>query len=92
MKNLEIGSFVYSKAGHDADSIYIVIKITGKKLTLVDGRIKTLEKPKFKNEKHVNVLTYYDKALKEKLNAEEKLTNEEIKYAIKNYRKQKDMK
>ena len=45
--------FAVSKAGHDKDSIYVIIKEEADMVYLADGRHKPLEKPKKKNKKHI---------------------------------------
>ncbi len=86
MERYEIGSFVFSKAGHDKGNIYIILTKSDDKIAVADGKLKTVEKPKLKNLKHVGWINYCDKALKEKLEKGEKVINEDIKYAIKCYK------
>ena len=43
--------FAVSKAGHDKDSIYVIIKEEADMVYLADGRHKPLEKPKKKNKR-----------------------------------------
>ena len=42
-----------SKAGHDAGNIYIIVETDAQYVYLVDGKIRTLDKPKRKKRKHV---------------------------------------
>ena len=56
MDRLEVGMLVKSKAGHDKDSIYVIIEMDPSYVYLVDGSIRTLGKPKRKNRKHVQVI------------------------------------
>ena len=42
-----------SLAGHDKDSVYAVVAEEGSMVLLADGRTRTLEKPKKKNQKHI---------------------------------------
>ncbi|MCR5082600.1 MAG: KOW domain-containing RNA-binding protein [Parasporobacterium sp.] len=86
MERYEIGSFVFSKAGHDIGTIYLIIDKSAGRLILADGKQKTQENPKVKNIKHVSWINYCDEALKKKLEAKQKVTDEEIKYAIKCYK------
>ena len=61
MNRLEVGMLAKSKAGHDKDTIYVIIKVDQSYVYLVDGSIRTLSKPKKKNKKHVQViLNNYD--------------------------------
>ncbi len=85
MENL-IGRYAVSKAGHDEETVYLVVGHKENYLLLCDGKYKTLEKPKKKSSKHVQVLNIsvgepvYSKLLKN-----EKIFDHEIKYAIKLY-------
>lgn len=77
------GSFCEAIAGHDAGSIYVIIGKTDA-LYVCDGKLKTIESPKRKNLKHVRILNYRDEMLLEKIE-QNRVSNEDIKYSIKNY-------
>lgn len=82
-----IGMFVNSRAGHDKNQVYIIIKEEGEYVYLVDGEIKTLEKPKRKNKKHIQqIKKMSDSEIVRKLVNVLPIQNEEIKRAIKLYR------
>lgn len=79
-----IGSFAKSKAGHDKDHIYIIVKEEKEYVYLVDGKTKTLEHPKKKKHKHIQIIKKYaDNAICKKLQESIPLRDEEIKRAIK---------
>ena len=79
-----IGTFAISKAGHDKDQMYIIVKEEEDFFYLADGRIRGVEKPKKKRKKHLQIVkTGIDKALAEKLKSGQTVYNEEIKFAIK---------
>ena len=93
-----IGNLVISKAGHDKDTRYIIIKEDDEYVYLADGRIKTIEKPKKKRKKHIQPIYKYDISelqnkqpvlsavpyqLQNKLLHNERVSNEEIKRIIK---------
>lgn len=40
------GMLASSKAGHDKDTVYVIIKEETEYVYLVDGRLRTLAKPK----------------------------------------------
>lgn len=48
-----IGQFVTSKAGHDKDTLYLIVDEEGDFVSLCDGRLKLLAGPKRKRRKHV---------------------------------------
>lgn len=56
MERFEIGMLVKSKAGHDKDNVYVIIKADETYVYLVDGILKTIDKPKRKKRKHVQVI------------------------------------
>ena len=78
--------FAVSKAGHDKDSIYVIIKEEADSVHLADGRLKTIEKPKRKNRKHIQIIKKLPKEITEVF-TQENFRNEEIKRAIKLYQK-----
>ena len=79
-----LGMFAVSKAGHDKGRMYLVIRDKGDAVYLADGKIRTLENPKRKKKKHLQVIKRdIDQVLMQKLINEQKLYNEEIKHAIK---------
>ena len=50
------GMLASSKAGHDKNTVYVIIKEETEYVYLVDGRIRTLAKPKKKNKKHIQII------------------------------------
>lgn len=82
MNDLRIGSFVYSTSGHDMGSYYVVVSCNSEYVYLVDGKIRTLDRPKKKNRKHIRRLNQFNEELASKI-VEGKVINEEIKRAIK---------
>ena len=48
------GSLVYSRAGRDKGSLFIVIDKEGDWVYLADGDLRRVEKPKKKRLKHIN--------------------------------------
>lgn len=79
-----LGMFAVSKAGHDKGRMYLVIRDEGDTVYLADGKIRTLENPKRKKKKHLQIIKKdIDQVLMQKLINEQKLYNEEIKHAIK---------
>lgn len=87
MKNVEIGQFTKSIAGHDKDKLFVIIKIEAEYVYLVDGKTRTLESPKKKKMKHIQPIHEIDKTIKEKLDSNIELRNEDIKLALKCYKK-----
>ena len=75
------GSFIKSKAGHDRGKVYIVMSETETTVTVADGNLRKVEKPKQKNKKHIQPIHRY-------MNENEPWTNELVKRAIKHYVKE----
>lgn len=78
-----VGKFAKSKAGHDKNQIYVILKEDAEYVYLVDGKFKTIEKPKKKKKKHIQIILKEDENVSNKLKQDEMLINEEIKVAIK---------
>lgn len=56
MDRYETGMLARSKAGHDAGQIYVIIDTDSAYVYLVDGKIRTLDHPKKKKKKHVQII------------------------------------
>ena len=81
-----IGRFVVSKAGHDKDTVYVVVAAGADYLYLADGRLKKAEAPKKKKIRHVRLTgQYVEGELLEALERKEENLNDKIRYAIKQY-------
>jgi ribosomal protein L14E/L6E/L27E len=83
-----IGSFATSKAGHDKDTLYVIVDEQGDYVYLCDGRLRPVEKPKKKRLKHIQPINCkVEDTLLARLKGHGKVTNEEVKYAIKHLKK-----
>lgn len=80
------GYFAYSTAGHDAGSTYIIVESDAKYVWLSDGRLKSQTGPKKKNRKHVQLTGICDADIKDKLDAQKPIADEDIRKAIKKYK------
>lgn len=89
MVMIMIGMLAYSKAGHDRQTLYMIVDEDPEYVYLSDGRLKPIEHPKKKNKKHIQpVKKGYDEGVRERLLAKEPVRNEEIKRIIKIFQKQ----
>ena len=77
--------FAKSLSGHDKNQYYLVLRKEADCLFLVNGTNRSLEKPKKKNEKHVQIIKKLPEAIEEILATEQ--SNLTIKKAIKEYEK-----
>ena len=80
---LKKGMLAISKAGHDKDSWYVVLKIEDKYAYLANGKTKQMENPKKKKLMHIQPVNVIPELLQEKLENGGQWTNEEIKRALK---------
>ncbi|MFR5601894.1 MAG: KOW domain-containing RNA-binding protein [Lachnospiraceae bacterium] len=84
----KIGSFARSLAGHDKGNLFVIVKENGEYVILVDGKSRTLEKPKYKKKKHVQLVYSKDETLSRKLSGEEPITDGEIRSLIRNCKRE----
>jgi len=83
------GKFARSKAGHDRMKVYVIVKEEAEYVYLADGVYKTLDKPKKKSKKHIQIIHKgQDENLTEKLLNKKRVSDEEIKRAIKLYERE----
>ncbi|QNO14768.1 RNA-binding protein [Alkalicella caledoniensis] len=57
MTDVQIGNLVRSKKGRDKDKLYVILELQGDRVTLVDGKFRTIKKPKQKNVKHIRLVS-----------------------------------
>ena len=82
--NKYIGCFATSIAGNDHNNIYVIIDADDEYVYLVDGKIRKVNNPKKKKLKHVQLIKRTDDTITGRINNNVALSNEDIKYAIKN--------
>lgn len=85
INRFRIGQLAISDAGHDRGKLYMIFKVEGESVWLVDGVNKTIEKPKRKNICHVRRMNYIDPEIDARLNGKSPLNNENILEAIQRY-------
>lgn len=84
-----IGMLAFSKAGHDKDTVYVIVGEEADTVCLSDGRLKPVEKPKKKKKRHIQIVKkIMDEEVAEKLKQGKTVRNEEIKKIIKDFLKQ----
>ena len=83
------GFLASSKAGHDKDKIYVIIKEDAEYVWLSDGRIKTMDHPKKKRKKHIQLIKYFNnEEMRDSLLEGKKVSDLEVMMVLKNYKKQ----
>ena len=75
-----IGYFAYSLSGHDKGKVYLIVKEEQDYVYLADGAVRTIERLKKKNKKHIQIIKKTGRRTDMA-----SVTNEEIKYQIKQY-------
>ena len=75
----QIADVVVSTAGHDKDKWFYVIKTEDNYLYLVNGKDRTLEKPKRKKLKHAVKVLRSETRVAAKLMAGDKVLNSELR-------------
>lgn len=85
MTKCTLGQIVFSKCGHDRGRIYIVVAISGEYLYLADGNIRTVENPKKKKFKHIQITNYVSEDIENKLKLN-RCTNFDLVGVLKLYR------
>ena len=84
-----IGFLASSKAGHDKDKIYIIIKEDADYVWLADGKLKTVDKPKKKRRKHIQIVKYFNnEEIRDALLEGKHVSDLEIMMTLKKYKKQ----
>ena len=78
------GMFATSKAGHDKGNVYFIIREDQEYVYLVDGKLRTLDNPKKKNKKHIQIIKD-NRHLTLSIEEKEQISNEAIRRAIKEY-------
>lgn len=56
MNIVEKGMLAKSLAGHDKGQVYVIYDVDETYVYLVDGQIRTIDKPKKKKKKHVQLI------------------------------------
>lgn len=83
MDRYEAGMLAWSRAGHDKDRLYVIVRVQGEYVYLCDGRLRPLEKPKKKKLRHIQVIRQIPEELQK--TAVEEMKNEEIRKVIRRF-------
>lgn len=85
-EKFNVGTFAFSKAGHDKRHTYIIVGTDASYVYLADGINKLVEKPKKKNKKHIQITHIMDNQIETKFSQNQILTDEDVKEAIARYK------
>ena len=79
LPDLTIADVVVSTAGRDAGTLFYVLEADDIWLSLVNGKDRTIEKPKRKKRKHTNKVLRSETRVAVKLRAGDKVLNSELR-------------
>ena len=79
LSDLSIADIVVSLAGRDQGKLFYVIGTDGAYLWLVNGKDRTIDKPKKKKRKHTRKVLRSETRIAEKLRAGDKVLNSELR-------------
>ena len=79
LPDLTIADVVVSTAGRDTGSLFYVIEADDTYLFLVNGKDRTIEKPKKKKRKHTNKVLRSETRVAVRLRAGDKVLNSELR-------------
>jgi len=78
-----IGRVVYSRQGRDAGRYYVIVQIVDEQfVTIADGALRKLAKPKLKKRKHLDPKPMQLDAIGEKLRSGSKVFDSEVRNAL----------
>ena len=77
--DLTIADVVVSTAGRDTGKLFYVLEAEDTYLTLVDGKGRTIDKPKRKKRKHTNKVLRSETRVADKLRLGDKVLNSELR-------------
>ncbi len=80
------GQIVYSRSGRDAGRAFVVVAIEDENyIFIADGDIRRFENAKKKKKKHIIETEFVDKLISEKLINFGRVSNAELRRAVKSY-------
>lgn len=85
MNQYQIGDYVSSLCGRDAGCLYIISDIQNDYVFLVDGKGKTIDKPKKKKMKHITSMNKNCSILAEKFANNKIVYDSELRKWIRNF-------
>ena len=86
METYSMGMTAVSLAGHDKGKTYVILSVDKNYVYLVDGSIRTLQNPKKKKLKHVQVNYTVVSWIQNILNADKKVYDSDIIRALREFK------
>ncbi len=88
MIDVSVGQIVFSKSGRDKGNYFVVIDYIEPYVFICDGKLRRLENPKRKKEKHIQITNYVDKDLKVIMENHSRINNADIRKSLSQYFKE----
>lgn len=89
---LSLGQIVESKAGRDRGRSFLIVAFPDENyVSLADGDLRKLAKPKRKKRKHIKAKPVIVKDIQTRLRAEEALLDADLRKAIKAYKEAQEV-
>ncbi len=85
MIDVSVGQVVFSKSGRDKGNYFVVIDYKEPYVFICDGKLRRLENPKKKKEKHIQLTSYVHKDLKVMLENQSRINNADIRKSLSQY-------
>ncbi|MEY8337871.1 hypothetical protein AALB16_07520 [Lachnospiraceae bacterium 62-35] len=79
------GCLAKSLAGHDKDHIFVILREEGEYVYLADGKNRTIDRPKKKKKKHIQIIYKKQEDISKKLLSGLPISDVEIKAFIRIY-------
>ena len=80
---LQIGDVVISTMGRDRGLYFIVVETSENYVYLVDGALRKIDNPKKKKIKHIELTNMHEENIANRVINKHKITNQDIKRALK---------
>lgn len=77
--NIAKGDLILSLAGRDQGRLFFVLRLEGEYAFLVDGKLRKIENPKRKKQKHLQFAARIDSTVAERIRSGDKVLNSELR-------------
>ncbi len=86
MALMQPGQMVTSRQGRDQGTVYCVLQILdGRDVLVADGRARSVQRPKRKNQKHLVIHAQKDSAVSQALGQNDNVTDDDVRNAVARY-------
>lgn len=82
---ISVGQIVFAKAGRDKGDAFVVTKVLEPYVFIANGKNRTLSKPKKKKMIHIQISSFIDEDIKQKILTDSYLLDADIRKLLKKY-------